>query len=128
MVRCLGLGDDHQPAGVLVEAMHDPWAADPTDTGQARTTMTEQRIDERAVGITGRGMDNHAGRLVDDNEVRILEADIECDRLGYRQGIVSLGDNYDEILILSHAQRGIAQYYPVLRHISVLDQAFEPRP
>ena len=75
MVRLLCLGDDHQAAGVLVEPMHDAGSADPADAGQARAAMGQQRVDERAVGISGGRMDNHARRLVDDDQVCILKAD-----------------------------------------------------
>ena len=35
-------------------------------------------------GLPGAGMHHHAGRLVDDDQVRILEADVERDRLRRR--------------------------------------------
>ena len=72
-------------------------------------------------------MDNHAGRLVDDNQVCILEADIERDLLRLRHCIFSLGEYDDEILATSHAKGRVTKYYPILRHKAVLDQAFEPR-
>ena len=102
-MRRLCLGDDHQAAGVLVEPMHDSRAADPADAGEARAAMGQQRVDESAVGISRGGMDNHARRLVDDDQVCILKADIERDRLRDRRGIVNLRENYDEILVVSHA-------------------------
>ena len=69
--------------------------------------MSEQRVDQGAVGIARRRVDHHAGRLVDDDQVCILEADIERDRLRCRLGIFNLRENYDEILVGSDAQRGI---------------------
>src|SRR5216683_6213014 len=98
MVRDLGLGDDHQPARILVEAMHDPRPSDPADAGQTRAAMAEQGVDESTVRVSRGGMDDHAGRLVDDDQMCILEAHIERDRLRFRSRILSLRENYDEIL------------------------------
>ena len=88
----------------------------------------EQGVDESAVGISRRGMDNHARRLVDDDQVCILEADIERDRLRDRRGILNLRENYDEILVVSHAQRRVAQNSSLVRDLAGLDQALQPRP
>ena len=66
-------------------------------------------------GLPGRGVDDHAGRLVDDDQMCILEADIERDRLRGRRGIVNLRENYDEILAASHAQRRVAQDRALVR-------------
>ena len=41
MMRGLGLGDDHQPARVLVEAMDDTRSANPADPGQAGPAMAD---------------------------------------------------------------------------------------
>jgi hypothetical protein len=64
--------------------MHDPWPADPADAGQTGAAMAEHGIDERPVWVSRGGMNNHAGRLVDDDQMCILEADIERDRLRLR--------------------------------------------
>ncbi len=52
--------------------------------------MAEQGIDERAAWMPVRGMDHHAGGLVDDDEMFILKRDIErdgfCARLGGLHG------------------------------------------
>ena len=48
------------------------------------STLVEQRVDERALRVTGGGMDDHAGRLVDDDEVRILIDDVEVVVFGLR--------------------------------------------
>src|SRR5205814_9611849 len=50
----LGLGDDEEPARVLVETMHDPRPAHPADAGEALAAMRQQRIDQRALGVAAR--------------------------------------------------------------------------
>src|SRR5467141_1915858 len=73
-------------------------------------------------------MDDHTRRLVDDDQVCILEADLERDPLRDRRGILNLRENYDEILVVSHAPRRVAQRRPIFRDITAFDQVFEPRP
>ena len=128
LVRRLGFRGDHDPARILVETMHNSGAAEAADAGEVGTAMAEQGIDEGSVWVSRGRMDNHAGRLVDDNQVCILETDIERDMLRLRHCIFSLGEYYDEILATSHAEGRVTKYYPILRHKAVLDQAFEPRP
>jgi hypothetical protein len=43
--------------------------------------MMQQRVDQRAVGITRRRMHHHAGRLVDHDQVLVLVGDDERDLL-----------------------------------------------
>jgi hypothetical protein len=65
--------------------VHDPGpqlAADPREPAG----VVEQRVDQRAVGVAGRRVDDQAGRLVDDDEVLVLEEDRQRDVLGDRAG------------------------------------------
>src|SRR5271169_4445058 len=103
-MRALGLGDDHQPAGVLVEAMDDARPSHAADTGKAGAAMGDQRIDEGAVGVSRRGMNDEAGGLVDDDQMCILKTNIERDRLSGRDRILSFGEEYDEILARPNPQ------------------------
>ena len=78
-VRLIGLGHHHQPAGVLVEAVHDAGPLDAADAGQAVAAMRDQRVDQRALGVAGGGMHDQAGRLVDHDERVVLVNNIERD-------------------------------------------------
>src|SRR6185312_16762960 len=57
-LRLLVLGDDHQSGGVLVEPMDDTRPLHAADAGEARAAMGKKRVDESAVGIAGRGMND----------------------------------------------------------------------
>jgi putative endonuclease len=59
--------------------------------------------------------------------VCILEADLERDRLCDRRGILNLRKNYDEMLVVPHAQRRIAQNRSLMGNLAGLDQALQPR-
>ena len=76
-MRLVGLGDDQQPARVLVEAMHDAGPRHAADAGEAGAAMGDQRVDQRAGGVAGARMHHEAGRLVDDDERVVLIDDVE---------------------------------------------------
>ena len=90
LVRAVGLGDDHDAAGVLVEAVDDARPLDAADAGKAGAAMVDQRVDQRAGPVAGAGMDDEAGRLVDDDQVVVLVEDVERDRLALRLGRLRL--------------------------------------
>src|SRR6516225_3925229 len=116
------LGDNHKPAGVLVETMDDTGPANPADPGEAHATVADQRVDECSVRISWRWVDNHACRLVDDNQMCILEADIERDRLCNRRRFLILGEDYDEILPGADPPRRLADRCSFASHVAGLDQ------
>ena len=83
-VGAVVLGDHHEPARVLVEAMDDARPQHPADARQAAGAMRQERVDQRAAGMARRRMDHEAGRLVEHQEMRVLVQDVERDRLGRR--------------------------------------------
>src|SRR5919109_1557708 len=58
--------DDHQPRGVLVEAVDDSGA-----TGGAAAEQVSERVDEGGSAVTRRRMDDEPGRLVDHRQPRV---------------------------------------------------------
>ena len=85
VVGVVVLGGDNEPAGIFVEAVHDPGprlAADPRKAGAA---MRDQGVHQRAVGIAGRRMDDHSRRFVHDDHVIVLVDDVERDILPGRR-------------------------------------------
>jgi hypothetical protein len=77
----VALRHHHHAAGVLVEAVDDAGAQLAADAGQIGA-VGEQGVDQGAARVSGRRMDDQAGRLVDDDQVRILVEDGQRDRLG----------------------------------------------
>ncbi len=82
----LGLGSNHDTGSKLVEAVDNAGPLHAADAGQLSLAMMEQGVDQRAIPAAGRRMDGHAGRLVDDDEVFVLEQDIERDVFRLRHG------------------------------------------
>ena len=74
-------GDDHAAGGVFIEPMDDTWAHLSADAAEI-VAVVEEGIDEGAVGIACGGVDDEAGRFVEDEDVFVLEKDIERDVLG----------------------------------------------
>ena len=68
LVRRVVLGHDHQARRAAVEPMHDAGPLLAADAAQVVDVM-EQRVDQRAAGVSGGRMHDHARRLVDDDEV-----------------------------------------------------------
>ena len=46
--------------------------------------VVEERVDEGAMVVTGRGMDDHSGRLIDHHQIRVIVQDRERERFGHR--------------------------------------------
>ena len=66
--------------------MHDARTLLAADAAQIVDVM-EQRVHQRAAGVAGGGMHDHARRLVHDDEVGILIDDGERQRLGGRRRV-----------------------------------------
>src|SRR5262245_60095343 len=62
--------------------MDNPWPPHPTDARQALAAMRDEGVDESAGLVPGRGMDDEAGRLVDDDEGVVLIDDVERNSFG----------------------------------------------
>jgi len=80
LMRCGCLGDDHHPAGVLVEAVDDSRAYGVRSS--LNLAVMEQRVDECPVRMTGRGMNHEARRLVEDQQMGVLEQNLQGNVLG----------------------------------------------
>jgi hypothetical protein len=107
-VRAIALGDDHRAAGVLVEPVDDAGAERAADPAEV-PAMKQQRVDQRAAGMSGRGMHDQAGRLVDGDQVGVLVQhgerqvlgdqldrlggrDVDLDRVAGAHPLAGLGD------------------------------------
>ena len=91
LVRRVVLGDDHQSRRAAIEPVHDAGPLLAADAAQVVDVM-EERVDERAARMPGGRVHDHAGRLVDDDEVAILVEDRQRQRFGLRHRIDRLRD------------------------------------
>ena len=72
-LRLRSFGDHHHPAGVLVEPVHDAGARHIRQRGR----MMQQGIEQRAIAIACTGVNDEPRRLVDDQQMLVLEDDVE---------------------------------------------------
>ena len=68
-VRAQARRNHQQARGVFVETMNDARAGDALQRG----SMPEQRVDERAVGVTGPGMHHESGGFIEHQQIRVLK-------------------------------------------------------
>ena len=71
------LGRDHDAADLAVEPVDDARPQHAADAGQAGAAMGQQRVDQRAVGMAGRRVDDQAGGLDQHDQVLVLEQDLQ---------------------------------------------------
>ena len=77
-MRLVRAGDDEEARRVAIEPVDDARPVVVAAGGAER----EQAVHERPRLLPAGGMDDEAGRLVDDEEVLVLVDDVERDRLG----------------------------------------------
>lgn len=100
---CLG---DHEEAGrFLVQTMDDSRAVGVAGR-KAAISAAEQSIDERSGPVSRRGVNYHAGSLVDDEESVVLVHDPDRDILGDHVPLFDLGnDDADSLAALKSVAR-----------------------
>jgi hypothetical protein len=125
VMGCIGLSNDHQSARVLVETMDDAGPTNPSDPREPRTTMVDERVYEGAVKISRSGMNDQARRLVDDDQMCVLKADVQRDPLRGRGRILIIVKNHEEDLAATDPQRWVEQRRPVACDMAGMDQPFD---
>ena len=73
------LGNHHHPGRAAVETVNDAGSQLAADAAQI-LNMMQERVDEGTVRVAGGGMHDHAGRLVDHDEIRVVVKDIQGQR------------------------------------------------
>ena len=126
LMRGVGLGDDDQPGGVLVEPVDDARPLHAADARQRLAAMADQRIDQRAVGMAGRRMDDEPRRLVDDDEMLVLEDDVERNVLAGDGGLGGGGASSVTTAPAASLRAGSAATAPSIAHAARLDQRLQP--
>jgi hypothetical protein len=94
----------HQARGALVEPVHDAWPSG-SAAGRPLPSPPQQRVYQGAGAVTGRRVDHHAGRLVDDDQVGVLVDDPERDGLRAGRHVDLLRPLVFEQITLPHAVR-----------------------
>jgi desampylase len=77
LMRRIGFCDNEKPRRVLIDPVDNTRPCDAADTRQATSAMMEERVDQRAIEIPGRGMHDEARRFVDDKKMIVLKDNFE---------------------------------------------------
>ena len=128
LVRGIAFRRHHHAGRVLVQTMDDPRTHHPANAGQAVAAMGDQRVDEGAVGLAGAGMDHHAGRLVEDDDVVVLEHDIQRDVLGLRYRLAHRRQQQRVFRLGPHRLRRVGHGGAVFSYRALEDQRLQPCP
>ncbi len=125
LMCAIRLGDDHETACLLVEAMHDARSLDAADAGQARAAMGEQSVDKGAAVMPGGRVHNESRRLVDDNKIVILVDDIEFDGLRDRLGRLGGGQFDSDPLAILELSPCFANRLPLDRDVALRNKSLK---
>ena len=88
-MRPIVLGRHHDAAHLAVEPVDDARPQDSTYAREAGAAMGHQRVDQRAPGVSGCRVHDHAGRLDQDDQVLVLEQHLEV--VAFRGGAAARG-------------------------------------
>ena len=119
------LGDDHDAAGFLVEAMYDAGPPDAADARQCIAAMVDQRIDQGTGPIAISGMDDKAGGFIDDDEVDVLVEDVECDIFPLGSRIFRRGNLDCNAKTLAQLVFGLADWFTVNADLASADERLD---
>ena len=120
LVRVVVFCRDDEPARVAVDAMHDAGAQRAADAGETVAAVVEQGVDQGAVRMARRGMDDEPARLVDDDDVVVLVDNVQRDVL--RNGVDGrglFGGEFD--LLVSRELVALVRRFAVHEDTPVLD-------
>jgi hypothetical protein len=88
--------------------------------------MGDEGVDQRAVGISGAWVDHEARRLVQHDDLFILEQDFQVDVLAHRVRRDRVGDDYGKNLTAFHLGRGLGDRLAVARYEPGFDERLQP--
>ena len=127
LMSAVGLGNDHEAGRVLVKAVDDTWPGDAADTGEAIPAMGDEGIDQRAGTGSGAGMDDEAGRLVDNDQGIVFMDDGQRDPLGRWRG--RFRRRQRDRQMLTRFDRSFRLHYrrAADRDVAIQDKSLRPR-
>ena len=102
--------------------MNDAGALHAADAGQAFAAMADQRIDQRPRRVSRRRMHDEPGRLVDDEEMGVLEDHVERDVLAGRRRVDRGRNVKGDDLPGAHRKIGVGDARAIDRDGARLDQ------
>ena len=128
MMRPVGLGH-HQKAGrILVDPVHDPRPLFAPDPRKGVAAVEQKRVHQRSRRRPRRGVDDHSGGLVDDDEVGILPHDRQGDIFGQRLNRSRRIKPQVIDLTFGHLGLGVGDQHPIPADRPFGDHPHQTRP
>ena len=108
LMRQIVFADDHRACCVPVNAMHDTGPHDAVNAGKRLSAVVHNRIDKSSLVVTRGGMNHHALRLVDHQNVLIFIQNIERKifRDNIRKDFIRNGEGYRIVFLHFHGRLG----------------------
>lgn len=125
-VGLVGLGNDHQTAGILVEAVNDAGACLSADAGKGVPAVGQQCMDEGSTGMTGARVDHESGRLVDDEQVLVLMDDDQRNVFAHQGRIGWRWHRKNKVVPWFDPEGRLRYRPPAAREASLLDEGLDP--
>jgi hypothetical protein len=122
-VRLPGAGDDEQAGRVAVEPVDDAWALGLLATCDR---VREQAVHQCAAGMTGRGMNDDAGGLVDHDQMVVFVCHTERHVFGDKVGLTALRKGELHFFATGQAM-ALRTRRAVYQHLSLAEQALGGR-
>ena len=124
-MRSVVLGDDERAARVFVEAVNNSRPFLAADSGEI-FAVSQQRIHQRMLLMTGAGMNDQARGLVEHEKILVLEQDLERHRLGFRFDSCDFRfTNLDDVARAHRIPRSSS--FPIHDHERLADQRLQSR-
>lgn len=114
-------------ARILVEAVNDAWSRHSADTGERRTAMGDECVDEGSVRISRSRMHDETGRLFDDDEVFVFVYHVKRDVLALRDGRCGRRNADGEDLARFDPEIAVSYRFARMRDGTALDQLLKAR-
>lgn len=123
-MRFVVFGDDEAAAGFLVEPMHDAGPGNAADAAERAPAMVEQGVDERVFLVSGGGMNDQSGGLVQNQQRFVLEKNGEWNFLRPRFGRPGVRPANFDLLARSRAVRGFGRM-AIDTDVALFNQSFQ---
>lgn len=107
-MRALRFGNHQKARGLLVQPVYDPGPLSPA-RGQRSPASTQEGVDEGSAPVAGCRVDDHAGRLVNDEQRLVLVDDRERDVLARDVPFLDRGNIHPHPLA---SLRPVARLFP----------------
>lgn len=120
------LGHDHQAGRVFVQPMDDTGALLPSDSFETFSTMAEQGVDQCARLVSGSGMGDKPGLLVEHDQVVVLIQDVQWNL--FRDGACRerLGECQQQFHAVTQRFRRFADRLSVDGKAAAFNQGLDP--